>query len=98
MVWMALIAGAATFASLSAAAGAARRRCSDIGTAALRSLGASGMFALAVVSAGDGAWPAATVAALCGVTLTCDVRAVLARLLARVRSQSATVTPFQNAT
>ena len=99
MMWIALCAGAALFASISRAAGAARRSCPDAGSAALRALGASGMFALAIATALDGAMLAMGLAAGCAVVLTLDLPAAWRRLTARLpRAHATTVTPFQNAT
>jgi hypothetical protein len=76
-----------------------RRVCPDAGAAALRMLGASGMFALALAAATDGTVPAAVVATVCGTVLTVDPPAVWRRLTARLpRAHTATETPFQNAT
>lgn len=99
MMWTALCAGAAIFASLSRAAGAMRRVCRDAGTAALRMLGASGMFALAIATATDGTVPAAVVATVCGTVLTVDPLAGWRRLAARLpRAHTSTAPPFRNAT
>lgn len=98
MMWTALCAGVAIFGSLSWLAGAMRRACPDAGTAALRVLGASGMFALAIATAGDATVPAAVVATVCGTVLTIDPLVAWRRLSARLWSHAPTVTPFQNAT
>lgn len=99
MMWIALCAGAALFVSISRGAGTARRSCPDAGSAGLRALGASGMFALAIAAALDGAMLAMGLAAGCAVVLTLDPLAVWRRLTTRLpRAHAATVTPFQNAT
>ena len=98
-MWIALCAGAVGFGVVSRAAGRNRRVSPDVASAALRIVGASGMFALAIVTGTSGAVPAAIVATLCGAVLTVDVRAVWVRMSARIgRVQASTVTPFQNAT
>ena len=97
MMWTALCAGAAIFVSLSRVAGVTRRASPDAGTAALRVMGASGMFALAIVTATAGTVPAAVVATVCGTVLTIGPLAVTRRLAKRLpRAHSSTVTPFQN--
>lgn len=99
MMWTALCAGTAIFVSLSSVAGAMRRASRDAGTAALRVLGASGMFALAIVTATAGRVPAAVVATVCGTVLTIDPPAVTRRLAKRLpRAHSSTATPSRNAT
>jgi len=99
MMWTALCAGAAIFVSLSRVAGVTRRASHDAGTAALRALGASGMFALAIATATVGTVPAAVVATICGTVLTIDPSALLRRLAAHLpRDRTSTVTPSQNAT
>jgi ABC-type Fe3+-siderophore transport system permease subunit len=99
MMWTALCAGAAIFVSLSCVAGVTRRASPDTGTAALKVLGASGMFALAIVTATAGTVGAAVVATVCGTVLTIDPLALTRRLAKRLpRADSSTVTPFQNAT
>jgi hypothetical protein len=99
MIWTALCAGAAVFVSLSRVAGGTRRASVDAGMAALRVLGASGMFALAIAAATVGRVPAAVVATVCGAVLTIDPLAVWRRLAARLsRAPNSTVRPFHNAT
>jgi hypothetical protein len=57
------------------------------------------MFAMAALAAGGGASAAVVVAIGGGVALTVDLPVVWRRLSVRFgRTQSATVTPFQNAT
>jgi hypothetical protein len=99
MMWTALCAGAAIFMSLSYAAGGTRRASPDAGTAALRVVGASGMFALAIATATAGTVWAAVVATACGAVLTIDPLAVWRRLAAHLPgAHTSTVTPFHNVT
>ncbi len=99
MVWIALCAGVVTFVSVSWTAGGMRRVCPDVASGALRVLGASGMFALVIATATEGALIAACVAFACGIALTLDPVAMWRRASTRIPvGHSATVTPFQNAT
>ncbi len=98
MVWMALCGGLASFVILSRVARGMRRACPDIASGALRMIGASGMFALAIATVADGMLVASIVAAVCGAALTLDPRAVWRRASTRIaRVQAAKVTPFHNA-
>lgn len=100
MVWTALCAGLAIFVILSRVAGGMRRVCPDIASGALRMIGASGMFALAIATVADGTLVASTVAAVCGAALTLDLLALWRRASVRISraGHGSTVTPFQNAT
>ena len=99
MMWTALCAGVVAFVAVSRVAGGARRVCSGAAPAALRLVGASGMFALAFATAAGGFLLAAGVSLVCGLVLTLDPLAAWRRIAARLpRGQASTVTPFQNAT
>lgn len=99
MLWIAIAVGVAAFVVLSRAARGLRRGQRDAGSAALRCVGASGLFAMAALAVAIGSPAAAVPSIACGVVLTVDLSAGWRRLSARLpRTQSATVTPFQNAT